>query len=233
MAALLDDAALVHDDDAVRVADGREPVCDDKAGPALAQPRHRELNLHLGAGVDAAGRLVQDQHGSVGQEGTGNRQQLLLPRRNVGGVVVEDGVVAVGKRPDEVVGMRRLSGRHDLLGARTELAVADVVTDGAGEEPGVLQHHAEHAAHVIAADLARIDAVHTDPPAVDLVEAHQEVDNRRLTGSRRADDRDRLPRLRLETEVRDQGLFGFVAEGHVLESHQAPTLTLPQRGRGN
>src|SRR5207253_9617319 len=57
--------------------------------------------------------------------------------------------------------------------------------------------------------------------------------NRRLTGSRRADDRDRLPGLRLETEIRDEGLFRFVAEEHVLERHQAPTLTLPQRGRGN
>jgi hypothetical protein len=36
--ALLDDAPGVHHDDRVRVADGRQPVGDDKAGPALPQP---------------------------------------------------------------------------------------------------------------------------------------------------------------------------------------------------
>src|ERR1700693_4883782 len=83
MATLLDDLALIHDDDVVGVADGREAVRDHDAGSALSKSRHRLLDLDLGARVDTAGRLVQDQDGSIGQEGSGDGQQLLLPGGNV------------------------------------------------------------------------------------------------------------------------------------------------------
>ena len=52
------------------------------------------------------------------------------------------------------------------------------------EQPGVLEDHAERAAQVVAGHLAGVDAVDRDPPAVDLVEAHQQVDERRLAGAR-------------------------------------------------
>ena len=54
-------------------------------------------------------------------------------------------------------------------------------------------------------------------PAVDLVEAHEQVDERRLAGAGRADDRDRLARLGVEVEVLDERRVGLVAERDVLE----------------
>lgn len=59
MLAFLDDIAFVEDQDPVRVADGRQPVGDDKARAALHQRFHRLLDGHLGAGIDRARRLVQ------------------------------------------------------------------------------------------------------------------------------------------------------------------------------
>src|ERR1700682_4404367 len=55
MSALLDDFALVHDNNAVGVADGREPVRDHEADSALPQSCHRLLDLDFGPRVDAAG----------------------------------------------------------------------------------------------------------------------------------------------------------------------------------
>ena len=49
-----------------------------------------------------------------------------------------------------------------------------------------------------------VDAVEGDPAAVDVVEAHHEVDQRRLAGAGGADDRDRLAGLGDEREVLDQ-----------------------------
>ena len=72
------------------------------------------------------------------------------------------------------------------------------------EQPRVLEDHAEGAAQVVAGHLARVDAVDRDPAAVDLVEAHQQVDERRLAGARRADDRDRAARLGHEVQVLDE-----------------------------
>ncbi len=61
MRALLDDAAAAHDEDQISVADGREAMRNDEARPVRAQSRHRVLHESLGAGIDRARRLVEDQ----------------------------------------------------------------------------------------------------------------------------------------------------------------------------
>ena len=52
---------------------------------------------------------------------------------------------------------------------------------------------AQHAARHV----ADVDAVDRDAPALDLVEAHQQVDQRRLAGAGRADDGDGLAARRV------------------------------------
>ena len=54
-------------------------------------------------------------------------------------------------------------------------------------------------------------------PVVDLVEAHQQVDQGRLAGAGRPDDGDRLARLDDQVEVLDERDVGQVAERDVLE----------------
>ena len=72
-----------------------------------------------------------------------------------------------------------------------------------------------------------VDAVEQDAPGVDLVEAHEQVHDRRLARARRPDDRDGLARCDREVEVGDQGPGGLVLEAHVIESRPAR----PDRGR--
>ena len=117
MRALLDDPPVAHHEDHVRVADRRQPMGDDERGPALHQRLHRALDEDLGPRVHRRGRLVEDEDRRVGEERPGDGQQLLLARGHVGRVVVEDGVVAVGQRPHEVVHVRGLGrGADRLLG---------------------------------------------------------------------------------------------------------------------
>ena len=52
---------------------------------------------------------------------------------------------------------------------------------------------------------------------IDLVEAHQKVDDGGLAGPGRPDDRDRLTRSHVEVEVGDQRFAGFVLEVHVFK----------------
>ena len=118
------------------------------------------------------------------------------PGRDVGRVVVDDRVVAVGQRAHEVVDVGRLRRGEDLLLGRAVPAVGDVVADGAVEQPGVLEDHAERAPEVVAGQVAGVDAVDEDAPGVDLVEAHQEVDEGRLAGAGRTHDGDRAGRAR-------------------------------------
>src|SRR6185295_12240815 len=69
--AALDDPALLHHQDLVGVADGREPVGDDEAGPVAAEFDHRVLDEQFGSGVHRTRRLVEDQQLRAGQKRAG------------------------------------------------------------------------------------------------------------------------------------------------------------------
>jgi len=60
--------------------------------------RHRLLNQHFGSRIDAARGLIQNEDGRVGQKRAGDGQELLLSLREIGGVLVDERVVAVGQR---------------------------------------------------------------------------------------------------------------------------------------
>ena len=85
--ALLDDLAVVDDDDVVRVADGAQAVGDDKGGAAFHQAQEALLNARLGARVDAAGGLVEDEDVGIGEDGAGDGQQLALALAEVAGAL--------------------------------------------------------------------------------------------------------------------------------------------------
>src|SRR5205807_8404257 len=107
----------------------------------------------------AACRLVEDEDRRIPQERARDGEQLLLPGGDVGGVIVEHGLISVGKRPDELIYVGSLRGGHDLFIGRADLPVADVLADRAAKEPGVLEHHPEDAAYVVTDEGAGVDAV--------------------------------------------------------------------------
>ena len=198
-----------------------------------AQRGHRLLDQHLGAGVDRAGRLVEDQDRRVGEERPGDGEQLLLAGADVAALVVDHRVVAVGQRVHEAVDVGRPRRLEDLLLGGVEVAVGDVVADRAAEQPGVLQHHADARragrARVIVGD---VDAVEGDPAAVELVEPHDQVDERGLAGAGRADDGDRLARLGDERQVLDQRLVRVVARTRRARTRPGPCGSRSSTGVG-
>ena len=76
--AALDDAALFEHHDAVAVAHGGKAVRDDKRGAALHQGIHARLHERLGAGIDGAGRFIENQHGRIGDGRARDGEQLTL-----------------------------------------------------------------------------------------------------------------------------------------------------------
>ncbi len=185
----------------------------------MPQPGHRLLDEDLCARVDAARRLVEDEDRRVCDERPGDRDELLLAGRDVGGVLVDHGVVPLRLGPHEVIDVRGLGGGSDLLARGAFAPVRDVVPDRPGEQPRVLKNHAECPPHVVTDEVARVDAIEQDASRVDLVETHEKVDYRRLARTGRADDRDGLTRRDREAEVCDQRLLGLVLEAHGLEIH--------------
>ena len=226
MRAALDDAALLENHDAVGVAHGTQPVGDDEAGAPLHQGVHAALDEHLGAGVNGARGFVENQHRGIGDRRAGDGQQLPLALREVAAVAGEHGVVAILEAADEAVGIGELC-RADALGVRgVEPAVADVLHDRAGEEVRILQHHAERPAQIALADLVDVDVVIADLAVLNVIEAVDEVRDRRLAGAGAADEGDLLPGLGIHLDVVQDGLFRRIAEVHPVEGDAALELAV-------
>jgi hypothetical protein len=78
MRSLLDDSALVQNDDAVCIADRREPMRDHDTRAAFQQHFKRGLNFLFGKTIDIGGRLVEDQDAGIGDQCPGKVDQLAL-----------------------------------------------------------------------------------------------------------------------------------------------------------
>ena len=100
----------------------------------------------LGADVDRARRLVEDQDPRVGEQRAAERDELPLAEREAEAALAELRVVAVLEPLDELVGADGARGRLDLVAGRVGPAEGDVLGDGAGEEEALLRHDPELAA---------------------------------------------------------------------------------------
>ena len=89
MRALFNDGAMVHDQDQIGIPDGRQTVGDDERGLVAHQFFHGFLDQDFSTGIDRGRCFIQDQDGRIRQEGSGDRQQLFLARRDVVGFFVD------------------------------------------------------------------------------------------------------------------------------------------------
>ena len=116
----LGDLAAVHHEYLVGVPDGGEPVGDGEGGAVGDQVAEVVLDDGLGLVVDVAGRLVEDEHLRVAQDGAGERDALALPARELDAALADHGLVAVVEVGDELDKSRSLlhyhyDTREDLL----------------------------------------------------------------------------------------------------------------------
>ncbi len=171
----------------------------------VVRPGHQDVqrvaNQQLGLGVDARGRLVEDENPRVERQRPREREELLLPDRQRRAALGDRALVSERHPFDEAVGVHRRRRTPDIVIADRRVAKANVVGNRSGEQVDVLQHQAEQPAQLVERQLADVDAVDENPPAADVVEAQQQVDQRRLAGARGADDADALAGPDLERHV--------------------------------
>ena len=201
VAAALDDAAVLKDDDDIGVLDRGEPVGDDEDRPPAHQRVHTLLDNGLGTGVDGGGGLIEDHDRGIGHSGPGDAQQLPLALAQVGAVAVEHRVVALGQAADEVVCAGQLGRCDAVFVGGLQVAVADVFHNGAREEVGVLKHHAQGMPQVGLFDFVDVDAIVADFTVVNVVEAVDEVGDGGLAGTGGSYKGDLLTGLGVEGDV--------------------------------
>ena len=224
MRALLDDPAVIDHQNHIRVHNRRKPVRDHKARAAAHQFVHGVLDEQLRAGIHVRGCLVQDQDAPVGQIGAGNGQQLLLAAADIGRFLVDHRVVSIRQGVDKEIDVRAARGLEHLLARGVPLAIGNVVIDRPGEQPGILQHHAEARAKGCPVHGPRIHAVDRDRAGIHIVKPHEQVHDRRLAAARRTDDGDLLSRRHVDAQVLDQRMRRIVGEADMVKRN--PLLPL-------
>ena len=172
--------------DLVHVLDGRQAVGNGDRRPSCHQHAQCVADHDLRLGVDARCRFVEDEHARVEGERSRKRQQLLLAHRQRRAALGDRTGISVCHPGDEPIGMdRRRRPPHALVVDRS-VAETDVVGDRSREQVHVLQDQAEQPAHVGQIERAHVDAVDRDAPPAHVVEPQQQVDHRRLAGTRRS-----------------------------------------------
>jgi hypothetical protein len=127
-----------------------------------------------------------------------------------------------------VRGARRLL---DLVVARVEPAVPDVLADGAGEQQRLLQHDAALATHGGDRQVPQVDAVEQHPAVRRVDQPGQQAHQRRLARAGRADQGDQGPGGRDEADAAQRALAVGVVEVHPLEADLATGLLKLLRSR--
>ena len=137
---------------------------------------HHEQALRAGR-VQAGGRLVQDQHRGVPQEGPGQADPLALAAGQRAAALADGRVVAARQGGDEklVLRVRGRAAAAYLLGRGAGPAVPDVVRHRAREEQRLLGQQRDVVAQGVQGELAEVDPVDQDPAVVRVTEAQQQA----------------------------------------------------------
>src|SRR6185295_6196458 len=146
---------------------------------------------------------------------------LALPARQRRAPLADQRVVALGKLPDELVGVREPGGLLDFGARGVGLAVGDVLPDRLVEEDRLLLDVADLVTERLQRVRPQVLSVDPDRAFRGIVEARDEVDQRRLAFAGRADDRAHLAGRDFEVDVREDELVRLVAESDMVEGDVA------------
>ena len=155
---------------------------DDERGAAFHQVGETFLDGGLGFRIQAAGSLVQDQDARIGKNGTGDGDALALSAGELDAAFADDGVVLLLELFGKLIDAGDAAGGEDLLFGGGGTREADVFADGAVEQEGVLQHHAELRAEGIQAHGGKVGGIDQDASGGGLVEGRDQADDGGFSG---------------------------------------------------
>ena len=201
MITALDDLSILQNHDGVSVPHSGEAVGDHEGGPFRHQTVHALLDMLFRSRIDGARRFIEDQDRRLGYRRSRDIKKLSLALTQVRAVALKNGVIALWKPHDKGMGRCHLRRLNDLFIGGIQSSVTDIFHDRSRKQVGILKHHGDMAAQLVPLNMADINAVDGDGPALDIVEAVDEVRDRRLPGSRGTHEGDLLSRLCVKADI--------------------------------
>ena len=165
-------------------------------------------DLGLGVEIDLAGGLVEDEQGAVGEEGAGQGDALSLSAGQPQPLLPQARLQAVGHAADLVVEVGGLQGEPQARIVGIGVGQAEVVGDGAGEQPGRLGHDGAGGADGVLRARGRGGADHAHGACGGEQVAAGQCDERGLARPGGPDDGDVLAGLHSEIDTGQDGPGG-------------------------
>lgn len=201
MITALDDLSVLQNHNGVGVPHSGEAVGDHEGSPFCHQTVHALLDMLFRSRIDGARRLIEDQDRCPGYRRSRDIKKLSLALTQVRAIALQNRVIALWKTHDKGMGRCHLRRLNNFLVGGIKPSVPDIFHNRSRKQMRILKHHGNVAAQVVPLNMADINAVDGDGPALDIVEAVDEVRDRRLSGSRGTHESDLLSRLRVEADI--------------------------------
>ena len=214
---------VVEHDDAVRVLHGTDALRDDDLRRLRDIGGKSLLDLRVRARIDGARRVVEDEHFRLLQQRAGDAQALLLAAGDICAALLDIGVIAVWHGGDELIRTREHAGVPEFLVRGILIAPTEVLLDRAGKQLVFLQHHGNGVAQRLQIIIAHVHAAERQLAAGDIVQARDELHERRFGRTRAADDADRLAGADVQINVIEH-LFvclGCIDKAHMVKINGA------------
>ena len=120
------------------------------------------LDQHLGVSVYVGRRLVEEQDTRIGDQGSGEADELALSNTEVSTALLEGSVVAMLQFFDEVVGTNGCGRLDHLVIGRIHAVVLDVLANGPGEQIWLLRDDRDLFGEGFECHVSYVDAVEGD-----------------------------------------------------------------------
>ncbi len=145
--------------DAIAVADGRQPVGDDKYGSVAADRRHVSADNFFGFIVKGRSCLVENQNARIVDQSAGNGNPLALTARKRCAPFFNQRVISLRQFGDKVVSPGQLGCRHNFFGRNRGVGKGDVFAYRFVKQEIFLQNDADLAPQPGNVDGGNVDAV--------------------------------------------------------------------------
>ena len=169
-AAGFDDLTILQDHDLVSICDGTHAVGDDDDGLVLHEFRDALLNLGFVFDVEACGGFIEEDDGSVLEDGASDGDALAFAAGERVSVFADDGVVALRELLNKVVTVCKFCSSQDFFVGGVAFADADVVADGGVEQHDILEDDGEVLEKRFRVDSRNVLAAERDCAALDVPE---------------------------------------------------------------
>ena len=105
---------------------------------------------------------------------------------------------------------------HFFFG-RIRFSHADIFTNGSLTKPCFLQNHTVIGAQTVSGNFLNILFTYTNRTGIDVIKAHQQIDECRLSTAGRSDNSNSLSRFYRQIQFFDQFLIGFVGKIYIFQ----------------